>query len=281
MKKTDDIEELKEIARKIRIDILKMLNCAGSGHTGGSLSATDLLVSLYFCKMNHSPKAKPGESFDRFVLSKGHGAPLLYAVLAECDYFDKKHLKTLRQAGSILSGHPFSSSTPGVEITTGSLGQGLSQANGLALAARLDKLDSTIYCMLGDGEIQEGQVWEAAMTASHYKLGSLIAMLDNNDLQIDGHVKDVMGIHPIGDKWRAFGWHVQEIDGHDFKQIIDALENAKKETERPSLIWAHTVKGKGVSFMENLAKWHGVAPNDEELKKALAELEAAPVGNDV
>ncbi|GMT43083.1 MAG: transketolase [bacterium] len=273
MNQTNDIEELKDIACRMRIDTLKMLNAAGSGHPGGSLSAMEILVALYFSKMNHSPGSKPGDIRDRFVLSKGHAAPALYAMLAEQGYFEKSHLLTLRKYKSILSGHPYVA-TPGVDVTTGSLGQGLSQANGIALALRLNKENSNVYCLLGDGEVQEGQVWEAAMTAAHYKLGSVIAIQDNNQIQIDGFCKDVMNVQPLGEKWRAFGWHVQEIDGHDFGPILEAIENAKSKKDKPSLIWAHTVKGKGVSFMENKAEWHGVAPNDEELKKALAEISA-------
>ena len=260
----------------MRIDIVKMINEAGSGHPGGSLSAIDIIVSLYLSKMNHSPSHKPGDKRDRFVLSKGHAAPALYAVLAECGYFDKSELHTLRKEGSILSGHAYAA-TPGVEVTAGSLGQGLSQANGLALANRLNGDDSKVYCMIGDGEMQEGQIWEAAMTAAHYKLGSVIAFVDYNGLQIDGFLAKIMEVKPVADKWRAFGWHVQEIDGHDITQILEAVDSAKKETEQPSMIVAKTVKGKGVSFMENLAKWHGTAPSDEELEKAIEELSAAPM----
>ncbi|MFQ5432489.1 MAG: transketolase [Nitrospinota bacterium] len=277
VKKTENMEELKEIARRMRIDIVKMINAAGSGHPGGSLSAIDIIVSLYFSRMNHSPSDKPEARRDRFVLSKGHAAPALYAVLAECGYFDKSELLALRKEGSILSGHAYAA-TPGVEVTAGSLGQGLSQANGLALANRLNNDDSNVYCVIGDGEMQEGQIWEAAMTAAHYKLGSVITFLDNNGLQIDGPLDVIMNIKPAADKWRAFGWHVQEIDGHDFAQILEAVDNAKKEMERPSMIVAKTVKGKGVSFMENQVKWHGTAPNDEELKKAIEELSTAPLG---
>ncbi len=276
MKLTKDVNELMEIARRMRVDILTMIHAAGSGHPGGSLSAIDMLVALYCGAMDHGPERKKRDRRDKFVLSKGHGAPALYAVLAECGYFGREHLKTLRQYESILSGHPYAPSTPGVEITTGSLGQGLSQANGLALANRLDGQDTFVYAMMGDGETQEGQIWEAAMTAAHYKLGNLIAFLDNNELQIDGFVCDVMGIEPIGKKWEAFGWHVQQIDGHDFGQIFNAIDNAKKVTDKPSLIWARTVKGKGVSFMERLAKWHGTAPSTDELNKALAELGEKP-----
>ncbi len=273
---TNDIDELKEISRRMRIDILKMLHKSGSGHPGGSLSCVDFLVALYFSKLDHSPARGKRDKRDKFVLSKGHAAPALYSVLAEAGYFDKDELWTLRQLKSSLSGHPHALSTPGVEITTGSLGQGLSQANGIALADRLNGHDSNVYCVIGDGENQEGQIWEAAMTAAHYKLGGMIVFLDNNDLQIDGHLRDVMSIYPIKEKWEAFGWHLEEIDGHDFGQIFEAIENAKKEKEKPSLIWGHTVKGKGVSFMEGLAKWHGVVPSDEELKTALKEL--APAG---
>ncbi len=277
VKKTESMEDLRDIARRMRIDIVKMINAAGSGHPGGSLSAVDIIVSLYFSRMNHSPSHKPGDKRDRFVLSKGHAAPALYAVLAECGYFDKSELLTLRKEGSLLSGHAYAA-TPGVEVTAGSLGQGLSQANGLALANRLNGDDSNVYCIIGDGEMQEGQIWEAAMTAAHYKLGSVITFLDNNGLQIDGPLDAIMNIKPAAEKWRAFGWHVREIDGHDFAQILDAVDNAKKETEKPSMIVAKTVKGKGVSFMENQVKWHGAAPSDEELKKAVEELSAVPSG---
>ena len=273
-KKTDNIEELKDIARRMRIDIVKMINVAGSGHPGGSLSAIDIIVSLYFSRMNHSPSYKSEDKRDRFVLSKGHAAPALYAVLAECGYFDKSELARLRQEDSILSGHAYAA-TPGVEVTAGSLGQGLSQANGLALANRLNNEDSNVYCIIGDGEMQEGQIWEAAMTAAHYKLGSVIAFLDNNGLQIDGPIEKIMDIKSAADKWRAFGWHVQEIDGHDIAQILEAIDSAKKVTEQPSMVVAKTVKGKGVSFMENIVKWHGTAPSDEETKKAIEELSAA------
>jgi transketolase len=274
VRKTENIEELIEIARRMRIDIVKMINAAGSGHPGGSLSAIDIIVSLYLSKMNHSPDHKPEEKRDRFVLSKGHACPALYAVLAESGYFDKSELLTLRKEGSMLSGHAYAT-TPGVEVTTGSLGQGLSQANGLALANRLNGEDSKVYCIIGDGEMQEGQIWEAAMTAAHYKLGSVITFLDNNGLQIDGPLETIMEVQPAADKWRAFGWHVQEIDGHDFKQILSAIDIAKSEMEKPSMIVAKTVKGKGVSFMENKVKWHGTAPSDEETKKAIEELSTA------
>lgn len=272
MEKTQNVDELKRIAKDLRIDILRMLAASGSGHSGGSLSAIDMLTALYFSKMDHSPSYDRRSERDAFILSKGHGAPALYAVLARCGYFDKSQLNSLRRLHAMLSGHPYSPSTPGVEVSTGSLGQGLSMANGMAMAWKLDRRKGTVYCMLGDGETQEGQVWEAAMTAAHYKLDNVVALLDNNGLQIDGRVADIMGIEPIGDKWRAFGWEVIEIDGHDMGAILSALDKASEVAGKPCLIWAHTVKGKGVSFMENKASWHGVTPNAAELEKALAEL---------
>lgn len=272
---TDDVEKLKEIARDLRIDILTMLAEAGSGHTGGSLSAIDILTALYFGRMKHSPQLGGDEDRDRFVLSKGHGAPALYAVLARLGYFDRSHLRSLRKMSGMLSGHPYAPSTPGVEVSTGSLGQGLSIANGMAIAARLNGWKGRVYCMIGDGESQEGQIWEAAMTASHYRLDNVTVILDHNELQIDGAVEDIKSIEPIGDKWRAFGFSVTEIDGHDMKSILDAFDLAAATKGKPSMIWAHTVKGKGVSFMEGKVGYHGVAPSKEELERALEELAAA------
>lgn len=274
MERTDDACELKKIANRLRIDILEMLSNAGSGHTGGSLSAIDILTALYYSRMDHSPDYEREKERDRFVLSKGHAGPALYAVLADCGYFDKSHLFSLRKLNAILSGHPFAPTTPGVEVSTGSLGQGLSMANGLAMVGKLDGRMGTVFCMIGDGECQEGQIWEAAMTAAHYNLGNMVAILDNNGLQIDGAVKDIMGIEPIGEKWASFGWEVFEIDGHDMPSILDAIDRAVGVTDKPSLIWAHTVKGKGVSFMENKVKYHGAVPNSEELEKAIAEISA-------
>lgn len=274
VKLTNDIAELKKIATGLRVDILKMLANSGSGHTGGSLSAIDILAALYFGRMHHGPNIPKDSDRDIFVLSKGHGAPALYAVLAQCGYFDKSHLGSLRQMHAMLSGHPYSPSTPGVEVSTGSLGQGLSMANGIAMAYKLDKRKGTVFCMLGDGETQEGQVWEAAMTSSHQKLDNMVAILDNNGLQIDGFVRDIKGIEPIGDKWKAFGWEVIEIDGHDMAAIVSAIDRAVAVKGKPALIWAHTVKGKGVSFMENKASYHGAVPTKEELEKALVELSA-------
>ncbi len=243
MKLVNDAGELEKIARELRIDILKMLATSGSGHTGGSLSAIDILTALYFGRMNHNPNYGKSDDRDIFVLSKGHGAPALYAVLARCGYFDKSHL-----------------------------GQGLSMANGVAMAFRLDGRKGTVFCMMGDGETQEGQIWEAAMTSAHQKLDNVVGILDNNGLQIDGWVRDIKGIEPIGDKWRAFGWEVIEIDGHDMSSILPAIDKAVAVKGKPSLIWAHTVKGKGVSFMENKASFHGLAPTKDELEKALLEL---------
>lgn len=263
---------LREKAREVRIEILKMLTQAGSGHTGGSLSAADVVTALYFYKMRHRPHEPDWNERDRFILSKGHAAPLLYAVLALSGYFDKGLLKTLRRIDSPLQGHPSSRMLKGVEISTGSLGQGLSVANGIALGLRLNNLDSRVYCLLGDGEIQEGQVWEAAMTAGHYRLDNLCAIIDNNGLQIDGFCCDVMRIEPLADKWRAFGWHVVEIDGHDMEQILDALDEAENTKGFPTVIIAKTIKGKGVTIFEGKARYHGIAPTPEELEIALKEL---------
>ena len=270
---TMDINFLKDKARDLRIEILKMLTEAGSGHTGGSLSAADIVTALYFYKMRHNPEDPKWRERDRFLLSKGHAAPLLYAVLALSGYFDKPLLNTLRKLGSPLQGHPCSKMLPGVEVSTGSLGQGLSIANGIALGLKLDRLNSRVYCLLGDGEIQEGQVWEAAMTASHYRLDNVCAIIDNNGLQIDGHCCNVMCIEPIVDKWKAFGWHVIDINGHDMKAILEAFDEAETVKMKPTMIIARTVKGKGISFFEGKVQYHGIAPTREELEKALKELQ--------
>ncbi|HPD61344.1 MAG TPA: transketolase [Thermodesulfobacteriota bacterium] len=266
------IEELKSLAKTIRVDILTMLNKASSGHTGGSLSAVEILVSLYFYKMRHNPKDPKWPDRDRFVLSKGHGAPALYAVLARSGYFDYAELMGLRKLGSILQGHPDMKVTPGIDVSTGSLGQGLSMANGMALALKLDKRPARVYALMGDGENQEGQIWEAAMAAAHYKLDNVCGILDHNGLQIDGPVNEIMKIEPIADKWACFGWEVFRVNGHDFQEIISALDKAETVKNKPSLIVARTVKGKGVSFFEGKVEYHGVPPTDEELAKALAEL---------
>lgn len=268
-----DVAFLKKQAKIVRIEILKMLTEAGSGHTGGSLSAADIVTALYFYKMRHNPKDTKWRERDRFILSKGHAAPLLYAALALSGYFDKSLLKTLRKIGSPLQGHPCSKILPGVEVSTGSLGQGLSIANGIAIGLKMDGLNSRVYCLLGDGETQEGQVWEAAMSAAHYKLDNMCAIIDNNGLQIDGHCHDVMSIEPIVDRWAAFGWHVIDIDGHDMEAILDAFDEAETVKGKPTMIVARTVKGKGVSFFEGKVQYHGIAPTSEELEKALKELE--------
>lgn len=267
MKKT--IADLEEKARKLRVAIIRTLHKSQSGHTGGSLSAIDMVTALYFCRMRHDP-ANPGwADRDRFVLSKGHAAPALYVALAEAGYFPGEDLMMLRRLGSHLQGHPDSKSTPGVEVCTGSLGQGLSMANGMALGLRLDQRQSRVYVLLGDGELQEGQVWEAAMASAHYKIDNLCALVDANALQIDGEVARVMNVMPIAEKFRAFGWHTLEIDGHDMAAILVALEKAGTVKGMPTVIVANTVKGKGVSFFENKASYHGVAPSDEELPRAL------------
>ena len=267
-----DVTFLKKQAKLVRIEILKMLALAGSGHTGGSLSAADIVTVLYFSKMRHRPDEPNWKERDRFILSKGHAAPLLYAVLAMTGYFNISMLKTLRKLGSPLQGHPCSRVLPGVEISTGSLGQGLSVSNGIAIGMKIDNLSSRVHCLLGDGETQEGQVWEAAMTAAHYRLDNLCAIVDLNGLQIDGPVSKVKGIEPVASKWSAFGWHVIEIDGHNMEEILNGLDEAEKVKEKPTMIIAHTIKGKGVSFFEGKVEYHGMAPTHEELEKALKEL---------
>jgi len=268
-----EISFLERQAKLVRTEILRMLTIAGSGHTGGSLSAADIVTALYFSKMRYKSDDPTWRERDRFILSKGHAAPLLYAVLALAGFFDKLILKTLRRLGSPLQGHPCSRVLPGVEISTGSLGQGLSVSNGMAIGMKMDNLGSRVYCLLGDGEIQEGQVWEAAMTAAHYKLDNLCAIVDLNGLQIDGPVSKVKAIEPVASKWSAFGWNVIDIDGHDMNEILDALDDAETVKTKPSVILAHTIKGKGVSFFEGKVEYHGVAPTQEELEKALIEME--------
>ena len=267
-----NIAKLDLTATKIRKHIIEMLYRAKSGHPGGSLSAVDALVALYFIEMNHAPEKPFDSNRDRFILSKGHAAPALYATLAECGYFDVKLLKKLREINCILQGHPVCTCIPGVEASTGSLGHGLSFANGVALAGKLDKKNYHVYCMLGDGETAEGQVWEAAAVASHYKLDNLTAMIDRNYLQIDGNTEDVLKLEPLDKRWRSFGWYTIEIDGHNIKQIIDALEKAKQTKNKPTMIILNTTKGKGVSFMENNVDFHGVPPNEMERNLAIKEL---------
>ncbi len=274
MTKRPDVKKLGKIASEVRAEIVKMLACAGSGHTGGSLSMVELLVGLYFYKFKCEPEKPLCYTRDIFVLSKGHGCPALYSVLAHMNFFDKKELSTLRKLGTRLQGHP-QRGLPGVEVSSGSLGQGLSIANGFALAARLDK-DRTkrVYCMMGDGELDEGQIWEAVLTASHYKLDNVCGIVDYNKFQIDGRIEEVKGLEPLKDKWEAFGWHVLEIDGHNIAEVIAAYDRAETIKGKPTLILAHTVKGKGISFFENQNKYHGVAPSKEELERALKELGA-------
>lgn len=272
MLEVQDHQSMAEIARKARVDTLKMLNRAGSGHTGGSLSAVDILVALFFGHMRLSPADACWPGRDRFVLSKGHGAPALYAVLAGLGYLRPDDLMTLRQVNSCLQGHPDAKMCTGVECSTGSLGQGLGMALGIALGLRLDNLPSRVYTLLGDGEMQEGMVWESAMAAAHYKASNLTAICDNNGLQIDGRVADIMNVEPLADKWRSFGWNTLEVDGHDIPALQAALEQCRNYADGPSMIIASTVKGKGVSIFENRAAYHGVAPNDHELKIALEEL---------
>lgn len=272
--KKPDILELKKKAIGIRKDILKMLTEAGSGHTGGSLSIVEILVSLYYYKLKHDPKKPDWAERDRFILSKGHGCPALYAVLADQGYFPKEKLWTLRKFGSQLQGHP-QKGLAGVEVSSGSLGQGLSIANGMALASRLDKSHIRAYCLMGDGETNEGQVWEAAMTSAHYKLDTVTAIIDFNKLQIDGFCCDVMDMGPYVHKWKDFGWNTIEVDGHDVEKLMNALDEAEKFKGKPTLILAHTVKGKGVSFVENKAEWHGIAPKKEEYERAVKELDDA------
>ncbi len=270
-----DHKGLNEITNVIRKDIVSMIGKSKSGHPGGSLSAVEILTALYFDQMNVDPTNPKMEDRDRFVLSKGHAAPALYATLAERGYFDREELNYLRKTGSMLQGHPDMKKIPGVEMSTGSLGQGFSVACGMAMASKLDNAPWNVYALLGDGEVQEGIVWEAAMSAAHYKLDNMIAFLDYNGLQIDGEVESVMSINPIEDKFKTFGWNVITIDGHDFDQIFAALDMAKDTVDKPTMIIAKTIKGKGVSFMENQASWHGSAPNEEQVEQALSELGGA------
>lgn len=269
-----ELKQLKTLATQIRKHIIDEVYSASSGHPGGSLSCTDILTVLYFHEMRVDPKNPHWSDRDRFVLSKGHCAPALYAALAEKGFFPTEDLAGFRSADSYLEGHPSMRYVPGVDMSTGSLGQGISAATGMAIAGKLDKKDYRVYSILGDGELQEGQVWEACMSASHYKLDNLTAFLDHNGLQIDGKIVDVMSPEPVVDKFKAFGWNVIEVDGHDHQQIIDAIDQAKKTKGMPTMVVANTIKGKGVSFMENNAGWHGTAPNKEQRDQAIAELDA-------
>jgi len=267
------IDRLDLMAVTVRKHVIEMLYRAKSGHPGGSLSAVDTIVALYFAHMNHDPKNPNDPDRDRFILSKGHAVPALYAVLAESGYFSVNELKNLREINCMLQGHPVCSYVPGIEASTGSLGHGLSFANGVALAGKLDENEYNVYVMMGDGETDEGQVWEAAAAASHYKLDNLTAFIDRNFLQIDGNTEEVMRLESARDRWSSFGWHVTEIDGHNMKQILDALNETNNHKRQPSIIILNTVKGKGVSFMENNVDFHGVPPNEMEYNMAMEELD--------
>lgn len=266
------LDELKSISKEIRKDIVKMLTESASGHPGGSLSATDIMTVLFFKEMNIDPNNEKDPNRDRFVLSKGHAAPVLYSTLARRGYFPVEELSTLRKFKSRLQGHPSIQYLPGIDMSTGSLGQGVSAAVGMALAGKIDENDYRVYTLLGDGELEEGQVWEAAMCAAHYKLNNLTAFIDFNGLQIDGDITKVMNPCPIDKKFEAFGWNVLVIDGHNYEEIIDAIEKAKECKDKPTAVVCNTVKGKGVSFMENQAAWHGTAPSKEQCETALKEL---------
>jgi len=270
---TRDIPALKAMCNQLRQDVIQMVHAAGSGHPGGSLSAVEFVAALYFDTLENLDPMNPRKADrDRFVLSKGHCCPILYSVLARKGYFDVSHLTKLREYGSILQGHPDMNKTPGVDISSGSLGNGLSVGIGMALSARLKGLDYKVYVMMGDGEQQEGMVWEAAMCAAHHKVTNLIAIVDCNNLQIKGTINDVMSIEPLDKKWEAFGWAVIKVaDGNDIEQVLNGLDQAKA-AEGPVVILAQTVKGKGISFMENMADWHGMAPSDEQMGQAMAEL---------
>jgi transketolase len=266
------IAELEAMAVTIRCDIIEMIATANAGHPGGSLSAADIVTALYFRVMRIDPTKLDWADRDRFILSKGHACPVWYAALAERGYFDRSHLNTLRQMNSILQGHPDMKRTPGIDMTAGSLGHGLSAGVGIALGGKLRKKDYHVWVVVGDGESQEGSVWEAAMASAKWKLDNLTAILDHNNLQNDDCVADEMPIEPVADKWRAFGWHVVEIDGHNMTEIVEALEGAKTFKGMPTIIIARTIKGKGVSFMENAVDWHGKAPCREEAEQALEEI---------
>ncbi|HLK63617.1 MAG TPA: transketolase [Bryobacteraceae bacterium] len=267
------LEELQDIAKRIRREIIVMIGAAKSGHPGGSLSAVEMVTDLYFDHMRIDPHNPKWPDRDRFILSKGHACPVLYAAMAESGFTPIDQLNTLRKLGSIYQGHPDMRFIPSLEASTGSLGEGLSLALGMGFAARLDKRPSRTYVMLGDGEIQEGQVWESAMAGPFHKLDNVVAIVDYNGIQLDGFVKDIMDVAPLADKWRAFGWHTIEIDGHSFPAIQQALKEAEETKGKPTCIVAHTIKGKGVSFMENNPKFHGTAPTPDEVKLALQELQ--------
>ena len=270
--KITDVKALEKIANDIRIGVIEAVYNGKSGHPGGSLSCADILAVLYFNQMNINPKDPYAKERDRFVLSKGHCSPALYSTLAKRGYFEKEKLLSFRNIESNLQGHPDMNKVPGVDMTSGSLGQGLSVANGMALSSKLNKDGFRVYCLLGDGEIEEGQVWEAAMSSSKYKLDNLCVIVDNNNLQIDGTIEEVKGLKNISQKFKSFGFEVIEIDGNNIEELLNAFNVAKQIKERPTAIIAKTIKGKGVSYMENKASWHGKAPNEEEYNKAIEEL---------
>jgi transketolase len=272
MKKTNNVAELQAISKQMRREIVEMITYAKSGHPGGSLSAVEIVVTLFFDVMRHDPANPKWPDRDHFILSKGHAAPVLYTVMAECGYTPKDQLNTLRKLGSIYQGHPDVRFIPSLEASTGSLGEGLSIGIGLSLGARLDQRPSRSYIVLGDGEIQEGQIWEAAMFAGNKGVDNLVAIVDYNHIQLDGFVNDIMPLDPLPDKWRAFNWHVIEVDGHSIPALQAAFAEAASTIGRPTVLVAHTIKGKGVSFMENNPKFHGTAPTEEEMEKALMEL---------
>ncbi|NLD18756.1 MAG: transketolase [Clostridiales bacterium] len=267
-----DIKSLEKTADQVRMGVVKAIHNAGSGHPGGSLSAADIVTALYFSEMNIDPEAPKKADRDKFILSKGHAGPVQYSALAVRGYFGMDEFMTLRKLGSKFQGHPDMNKVPGIEMSTGSLGQGFSAAGGMAIANKLDGNPGRIYALIGDGEMQEGIIWEAAMSAAHNKLDNMVAILDYNGMQIDGKNEDVMTVAPVTDKFKSFGWNVIEIDGHDFKEILDAFDKARSCKGKPTMIVAHTIKGKGVSYMENNPGWHGKAPNEEETIEAIAEL---------
>ncbi len=272
MSPTLSVAEMGGLAKKLRRHVVTMIATAGSGHPGGSLSAVEIVTALYFKELRHDPTNPKWPERDRFILSKGHAAPVLYAVLSECGYFPVEELSTLRKLDSRLQGHTDMTTTPGVEMSSGALGQGLSFGVGVALAGRLDLRPYRVYVLLGDGECDEEQVWEAAMAAAHFRLDNLVAIVDRNCIQLDGWTQHIMNLEPLAEKWHSFGWHTLEIDGHELSAIIDALDKARLVKEKPTAIIACTIKGKGVSFMENNADFHGIAPTMDELKRALEEL---------
>lgn len=268
------MDELKQIAKEIRKNIIQMISIAGSGHPGGSLSCVEIVVALYYRVMRVDPNNPKWIDRDRFVLSKGHGVPTVYSVLSRQGFFPREWLWELRKANKPLQGHPHLLSTPGIEASTGSLGQGLSIANGMALAGKLDNKDYRVYVLIGDGEVNEGQIWEAAMTSKRYKLDNLCAILDHNEYQIDGAIREIKDPYPLKPKWQAFGWEVVEADGHNFASLLEAFAHAHRTKGKPTMIIANTIKGKGVSFMEHNIIWHGKAPNKEQAEQAIREIES-------